>query len=184
MPANATTHHRYTIRNTPLPSDDVMLAEARRLFQYHQDGSLTYRVNPRHPDCLTSKFIGKKAGGRDGAGYLSVRMFNQDVKAHHVVWLLNTGCMPTLPIDHINRNRTDNRIENLRLATDQQNIVNCTALTTKGGVLKNRRGRTYYARITINGKKLIIAKCKTYEEAHQAYKEYKTKIFGEFSPFQ
>lgn len=55
-------------------------------------------------------------GSYDRDGYLIVKVKGRQFKAHRIVWLLFHGCFPDREIDHINRNRADNRIENLREA--------------------------------------------------------------------
>lgn len=56
-------------------------------------------------------------GSYDKDGYLIIKVKGKQFKYHRIVWLLNYGDFPNGEIDHINRNKNDNRIENLRLAT-------------------------------------------------------------------
>lgn len=56
-------------------------------------------------------------GSKDKDGYLILKVKGKRLKAHRVAWLLNYGEFPEGEIDHINRDRTDNRIENLRIAS-------------------------------------------------------------------
>lgn len=53
-------------------------------------------------------------GSLDKDGYLIIKVKKQQFKAHRIAWLLYYGTFPVMEIDHINRNRLDNRIENLR----------------------------------------------------------------------
>ena len=53
-------------------------------------------------------------GSLDKDGYLIIKVKGKQFKAHRIVWLLNKGNFPKNELDHKNRNRTDNRIENLR----------------------------------------------------------------------
>jgi hypothetical protein len=53
-------------------------------------------------------------GSLDKDGYLILKIKGKQLKAHRVAWLLNYGEFPEYELDHINRNRLDNRIENLR----------------------------------------------------------------------
>lgn len=53
-------------------------------------------------------------GSLDKDGYLIIKVKGKQFKAHRIVWLLNNGCFPKTELDHINRDKLDNRIENLR----------------------------------------------------------------------
>ena len=75
---------------------------------------------------LSRKDRKNSMGSYDKDGYLILKVKRKQFKAHRIVWLLFHGQFPTTEIDHINRNRTDNRIENLRLATRKQQIENRT----------------------------------------------------------
>ena len=81
-------------------------------FQYHADGTIT-RSDRKNSN-----------GFYDKDGYLKVKVKKKALLVHRVVWLLNHGDFPRLEIDHINRNKTDNRIENLREATRWENNIN------------------------------------------------------------
>jgi hypothetical protein len=57
-------------------------------------------------------------------GYIVFGYKRKQLLAHRVVWLLETGEWPTGQLDHINGDKADNRIENLRIATFMQNAAN------------------------------------------------------------
>ncbi len=63
-------------------------------------------------------------GHIDKDGYLIIKVKSKAFKAHHIVWLLVYGDFPKQEIDHINRNKLDNRIENLRLSSRKQQCFN------------------------------------------------------------
>lgn len=94
---------------------------------------------------------------------------------------------PNLVVDHINWNGLDNRRENIRLCTTQQN--NAHARTFKNNLSKLRgvswyhwKGKpTWRARICFNKKLLFIGHYKTKEEAARGYNEAARRYFGEFA---
>lgn len=63
-------------------------------------------------------------GSLDKYGYLILKVKGRQFKAHRIAWLLYYGDFPKSELDHINRNRTDNRIENLRESNREQQIRN------------------------------------------------------------
>jgi len=112
---------------------------------------------------LTSSRLGRAVRGakRDKKGYLCVlcRLGKRQVHIllHHAVWAVYKGRFPEQPIDHINGDRQDNRIENLREVSDSENKMNMlyswkpNAVTGVPGVNKERRqyltkihGKRYY----------------------------------------
>lgn len=58
---------------------------------------------------------GKAVGSPKGKGYLRVHVEGRSYAVHRLIWLMHTGAWPKDQLDHINRVRTDNRIENLRV---------------------------------------------------------------------
>ena len=104
------------------------------------------------------------------------------VFAHRLVWFLENGYLPG-QIDHINGNRSDNRIENLRPATNRQNAYNKAAPKKKSalprGVGTLRSGK-YQARIRDNGEHVYLGTFNTPEEAEEAYIAHAKAIHGVF----
>lgn len=90
------------------------------------------------------------------------------LRAHRVVWFLVHGEWPD-QVDHINGDRNDNRIENLRAATSQINNQNRTA---RGYILEKRTGK-YRAQIKTRGVTTTLGYFATPEEARAAYLEAK-----------
>lgn len=91
-------------------------------------------------------------------------------------------------VDHINRNRLDNRRENLRFATTRENAYNKSAAhynkTGLKGVRLERKTGKYVSAITVEGKTLYLGSFETALEAHQAYIQASLKHHGEFSYFR
>ena len=91
---------------------------------------------------------------------------------HRLAWLWVYGEWPSGQIDHINRNPKDNRIANLRVATDGENKQNSGP--NKRGYTKH--GLKYRAQIGTNRTKEYLGSFDTPEEAHAQYLEAKRKI--------
>jgi hypothetical protein len=94
------------------------------------------------------------------------------VKAHQVVWILHNGEIPEgLVLDHIDGNRTNNAIENLRLASIRGNAQNQKVHRNGrllGAQLDAPRG-CWKSSIKINGKLKFLGRFTTEQEAHEAY---------------
>lgn len=69
-------------------------------------------------------------GSLDKDGYIIIKVKGKQFKAHRIIWLLNYGNFPKTELDHINRKRTDNRIENLRESNRKQQIENSIRFKT------------------------------------------------------
>ena len=88
------------------------------------------------------------------------------IRAHRLAWFLHYGTLPINFIDHIDGNRSNNRIDNLRDVSSQQNQWNQT--TAKGYCwMKNRK--KFKAAIGINGNRKTIGYFNTEQEARNAY---------------
>lgn len=152
-----------------------------REYPTQQELQARYRYEPD-----TGKLFNRKTGRElkgKSHGYILVKFNKTVLPAHRVIWIIHYGSVPTdMEIDHINNNRSDNRIENLRLCTNSQNAMN--AVAKKGrrfkGVSKSSRN-TFVARITIDYKRIFLGNFPNPEEAHQAYLKAAEKYFGKFA---
>ena len=114
---------------------------------------------------------GDPVGTRDRVGYWIVSHKGVRYPAHRVVWLIATGEDPgEYEIDHIDRNKSNNRISNLRLCTRGENVRN--TVTNYTGVQKLPNGR-YRARFSYENKRISLGVFNTFEEASEAYKRAK-----------
>jgi len=101
--------------------------------------------------------IGKVAGRVNTKGYVQVSIKGVAYSAHRIIWCYVYGCFPEEQIDHINRNRSDNRLANLRCVTASQNQHN-TGLrkdnkTGVTGVRWRAAKKNYEAKINIRKKR-------------------------------
>ena len=113
------------------------------------------------------------AGGKDPGGYIHICINYESYPAHRLAWLYAQGVWPEHQIDHINRNPSDNRIENLREATDAENSQNRSIgrNNTSGyvGVTWNRQAEKWQAQIVVKGKYKNLGLYDTPEAAYEAY---------------
>lgn len=128
---------------------------------------------------------GKSAGYIMGRGYRLLSVNKQRIYAHRLIWCLMTGEWPTLEIDHVNQNKSDNRWNNLRLASRRNNARNqgITAKNTSGfkGVSFHKRTGRWRADIQLNGAQKSLGSFESPEVAHLAYSKAARQYFGEFA---
>lgn len=146
----------------------------RDVLSYSPDtGDFTW-TNPPRPSKVRA---GDVAGTVMTDGYKSITIDRKMHKAHRLAWLYMTGEWPEKRMDHINRNRGDNRWTNLRPATYSQNTANRTNHNKYGlkGVSTNVRCKTkpYRAQIEVweSGKRrsISLGTFRTPQEAHERY---------------
>lgn len=127
---------------------------------------------------------GSIAGSVNAKGHVNLQIDKKMYAAHQIVFALHHGVIPT-EIDHINGVKTDNRIENLRACTSQQNKGNIGLLSSNRsgykGVSLNKRSGFYHAQIKINGKQIYLGRFSTPEAAARVYNIAAKEHFGEFA---
>jgi hypothetical protein len=134
--------------------------------------------------CDNARLVGKVAGSLDSHGYIVIGINLQIYQAHRLAWLHIHGVWPVNQIDHINNDKADNRITNLREATSQENQRNVglqkNSSTGIAGVSWNKRDQKYQARITVDRKFISLGYFDTLEKAAKARAEAESFYFGEF----
>ena len=152
------------------PTSELTVEYLRSVLHYSPEtGIFTWKVR-------TAKRIkaGDVAGSPDGRGYLSIRVCSRTHRAHRLVWLYVYGSWPKDQLDHINRNRSDNRIANLREVTNKQNGQNASKRSdnTSGhpGVSWHKRDSKWRARIKHSYKMIHLGYFTDIEEALSARK--------------
>lgn len=122
---------------------------------------------------------GSIAGSVSSDGYLQIQITGKAYQAHRLAWLYMYGAFPPKGLDHKNRIKTDNRIGNLRLATQAENLQNASMLrnNTSGhkGIYWSKRERRWKTQITTNNKRIYLGRFTNLEEAIQARKAAELK---------
>ena len=133
----------------------------------------------------SSTHVGDIVGSDNGSGYLVICLKSRLYYAHRIAWLYVYGEMPCRNIDHINGNRADNRICNLRLVNQSQNVANSklSKANTSGckGVTWRKDTNKWAAGLMLNYKRISLGSFKTKEEAAEAYKKGAMQHFGEYA---
>lgn len=120
------------------------------------------------------RFAGKEALASLHDGYRVGRIFNTMMRAHRVIWAIIHGEWPTDDIDHINGDRSDNRISNLRAVVRRTNCRNVSLRSnnTSGcvGVSWSKSKNRWAAQIGVEGRVIPLGRFKIYEDAVTARK--------------
>lgn len=155
----------------------ITAEQARAFFIYYPEtGNLYHKVTRRGVQ------VGQKAGSLKKDGYIHVKFRGVEYYAHRLAWLITYGEFPEL-LDHIDRDRSNNRLSNLRSATHAQNAANSAARRdSRSGVKGVRANRNrWIASISIGGQYKHLGSFATIEEASAAYKAAAVQQHKEFA---
>ena len=126
---------------------------------------------------------GKIAGSKNVRdGYIRIFIDGKSYLAHRLAWLYETGIINKIDIDHIDGNRSNNMISNLREATRSINLQNLKKAKIDNlssgllGVCFDAKAGKYRSAITLNGKRKHLGYYETAEKAHGVYLEEKRRI--------
>jgi hypothetical protein len=139
-------------------------AKIKELMDYDPDtGDLTW-IKPR-PKIR----VGEVAGSKKVNGYIGIMVLGRLYLAHRLIWLHVHGAWPKHQLDHINHDRTDNRLTNLREATQKENCKNMSIRSdNKSGVIGvfwYERYKKWEVYIKNNGKKVYLCRITDFFEA-------------------
>ena len=117
-----------------------------------------------------SRFMGKNAlCAPHSNGYLFGAVANQKLFAHRAAWAMHYGCWPDGEIDHINHDKTDNRIENLRVVERTQNAMNLSKskrnVSGVTGVFKHSQTGKWQAQIRVGRKSIHLGSFESFDNA-------------------
>lgn len=116
---------------------------------------------------------GTVAGSKKRNGYIEIQFHGRMHKAHRVAWMFVHGELPpNLEVDHIDGNRSNNCINNLRVGNhslNQQNKHSARKDSSTGFLGVSKNGSGWRAEIRVGGKKKNLGTYPTPEVAHEAY---------------
>jgi hypothetical protein len=155
------------------------------LFKYNPNDGSFERIKTTAPKAIKGMVI---FGSKNSSGYLLVSVDSKTFVAQRLAWIISNGDIQSgLQIDHINRDRSDNRLCNLRLVTHMENGHNqkLRATNTSGyaGVYLHPQSKKWVASIMVNYKRINLGGFDTPEEASVAYVTAK-EIYHPSSPTQ
>lgn len=153
----------------------------KELFDYDPiSGEIRWR-KPQSPRLKA----GDLAGSITKQGYTNIRLDGHTYKAHRLAWLYMTGEHPPHEVDHINRIKGDNRWENLRKATKDENQWNASLRSdsTSGvsGVTFHKATGRWKTQCWANKKRYSLGSYETKEEAAAAVYKFRLERHGEFA---
>ena len=149
------------------PDNDFDVELLRKLLSYDPETGLfvwaprpvTDFANLRLANSWNGRFAGKSAfTGLSAEGYAVSRIYSQSRKAHRVAWAMHYGKWPDGQIDHINGDRADNRICNLRDVSHIENMRNASMQVTNtsghAGISWCKITNAWRVRIGVGGRRL------------------------------
>lgn len=151
------------------------------IFEY-ADGKLLWKV--KRARCVK---VGEEAGSlHDGYVRLHLTGMGGKMFAHNIVWEMFHGPIPDgQMVDHINGDRSDNRIENLRLVTRSQNAMNQKLRKNSKSGVKNvtwyPSHNSWLVKLVVNGKRKHIGYFKDLELAELVAQQAREKYHGEYA---
>lgn len=152
--------------------------ELKRIYTYSPETG-EFKVNPESNSRRTS------CGWKDKQGYLRVYIHRRMCGLHRLAWLYHYGRMPVGLVDHVNGDRSDNRICNLRESTQSENLMNSkrSSKNTSGvkGVSWINSKQRWVACVTVERKRHVIGQYLDLHEAENAVRRARSELHGDFA---
>ena len=150
------------------------------LFEY-KDGVLYWKISRARNKIKPGDIAGSRMKKN---GYLYISINNKLYRSHRLIFLMHYGYMPEY-IDHIDNNRTNNRIENLRHATASENQYNrrISRNNTSGikGISWSNSSKRWKAQVMHEGVTTYLGSFTSLEKASEVLKKAREELHGEFA---
>lgn len=132
------------------------------------------------------KYAGKEAfTAKNGRGYFHGNILGFTVVAHRVAWAMEYGAWPEVNVDHIDGDKANNKISNLRHATQSENQMNRPKPSQNSSGVKGvywcSRDNRWIAKLALNRRSLHIGSFIDLDDAHQAIKSARKRFHGAFA---
>lgn len=151
-----------------VPKEELTQEQVKEVLDYNPlTGLLTWKRKPSK-----SVVVGTVAGSKHKNGYSYTQLYGCNYPTHRLIWFWVHGKFPEGVIDHINHDRMDNRLENLREVSIAENMKNKSklkgTLIGEQGIWFCKRRQRYVSEITLNGKKVMQRTFKLFDDAKKA----------------
>jgi len=155
----------------------------KQMFRYDPDSGDIFWIEKGK-----GKIKKQAAGTTELGGYKGIMIDGKRIRSHRIAWALFYGEWPEDQIDHINGIKSDNRIENLRKASNSQNGKNLPIKSnnTSGcpGVCFDKINNKWRAMIKVNYKTINLGRFIDFADAVSARKNAEIKYYGEWRHYK
>jgi len=174
----ASNHYNYEGVDMADVHSNLTQDDVKKMFEY-KDGNLYWKTTKK------TNLLGKRVGYLQSNGYTRVNIKNKPKYLHRLIFLYHYGHWPSQQIDHIDGNPKNNRIENLREATNAQNNYNKTKCdrNTSGykGVSWSKAANKWESYVTIDGKRKYLGIYENIQDAAKVASNARKKLHVEFA---
>lgn len=162
--------------------EDVVIKGLQKYLRYEKSTGKVFWIKVDH---------GRVKVGDEAGSYcvknnrFTIRFKKKLYLLHRVIWALETGGWPKNKIDHINRNPSDNRWDNLREASNKENSRNTSKRKNTSSIYKgvcfHKENQNWVAYATVDYKLINLGSFTSEIDAANTYNEFVNNVFGEFA---
>lgn len=147
-------------------------------------GLFYWRERPDIHTCVNNRDVGSIAGRTTGDCYVTIGIDYEQYSAHRLAFFYMTGSWPVNLIDHIDGDKSNNRWDNLREVTHQQNSFNSNLSKANSsghkGICWDKKNRKWLVSIMVDRKSKFLGRFVDLQEAIKIRKEAEVFYFGPY----